>query len=400
MRSKFLKITFLIGLALVLLLAFSIIPQLALPAPSGPYAVGQTVFRWVDTSRPEIMTSDPDDFREVIATIWYPAEPGTGTKTPYFPGLSKVSKALVESGEVESWEVFGLQFIRSQNLLDSKLAKNQAPYPVVILSPGNGTNIEFYTSLASEIASHGYIVVGLNHPYDVAAVELSNGEVAQYDKDQWLLEVSAHQAYTAERVKVRTADMLFVLDQLESINSRVDSPLRRMLDLESVAVAGHSLGGISASEACKADARFRACLNFDGLQRGGPFSMEETALPPDQPFIFITKEAELNPMLIERFESMPEGDWVVIHGASHDSFTDGPLLQPSLLPLPNQADQIMVLIQKYTLTFLDQTLKSQRGNLLSQSVHQKAVSGVLILLFFSGFLVRPAVLLQCCFQGR
>lgn len=374
MLSKFLKITFLIGLALVLLLAISIIPQLALPAPTGPYAVGQTVFRWVDTSRPEVMTGDPDDVREVIATIWYPAEPGTGTKSPYFPGLSKVSKALVESGEVEWWEVFGLQFIRSQNLLNAELAKNQTPYPVLILSPGNGTNIEFYTSLASGIASHGYIVVGLNHPYDVAAVELSNGEVAQYDKDQWLLEVSAHQAYTAERIKVRTADMLFALDQLESINSRADSPLWRMLDLESVAVAGHSLGGISASEACKADIRFRACLNFDGLQRGGPFSMEETALAPDQPFIFITKESELHPMLIERFESMPEGYWVVIHGASHDSFTDGPLLQPSLLPISNQADQIIILIQKYTVAFLDQTLKSQPSSLLSKPVHHNDVS--------------------------
>ena len=374
MLSKSLKITFLIGLALLLLLAFSIIPQLALPAPTGTYAVGQTVFRWVDTSRSEVMTDDPDDFREVIAAIWYPAEPGTGTKSPYFPGLSKVSKALVESREVEWWEMVGLQFIRSQNLLDAELAKNQAPYPVLILSPGNGTNIEFYTSLASEIASHGYIVVGLNHPYDVAAVELSNGEVAPYDKDQWSLEVSAHQAYTAERIKVRTEDMLFALNQLENIDSRADSPLRRMLDLESVAVAGHSLGGISASEACKADARFHACLNFDGLQRGGPFSMEETALPPDQPFIFITKESELHPTLIERFESMPEGYWVVIHGASHDSFTDGPLLQPSLLPLPNQADQTMALIQKYTLTFLDQTLKGQSGNLLAPSVHEKDVS--------------------------
>ena len=374
MRSKFLKITILTGLVLLIALALSIISQLSLPAPTGPYVVGQTVFRWVDTSRPEIMTGDPDDFREVIATIWYPAEPGTGTKSPYFPGLSKVSKALVESGEVKSWEVFGLQFIRSQNLLDAKLAKNQAPYPVVILSPGNGTNIEFYTGLASEIASHGYIVVGLNHPYDVAAVELSSGEVAPYNKNQWSLEPSAHQAYTAQRIKVRTADMLFALDQLEIIDLSADNPFVGMLDLESLAVAGHSLGGITASEACKADIRFRACLNFDGLQRGGPFSMEETAVPPDQPFIFITKEAELNPMLIERFKSMPEGDWVVIHGASHDSFTDGLLLQPSLLPFPTQADRITALIQKYTLAFLDQTLKSQRGNLLSQSVHQKDVS--------------------------
>jgi len=149
MRSKFLKIIVLTVPALALLLAFSIIPQLELPAPTGPYAVGQTVFRWVDNSRPEVMTDVPDDFREVNATIWYPAEPGTGTKSPYFSGLSKV------------------------------------------------------------------------------------------------------------------------------------------------------------------DARFRACLNFDGLQRGGPFSMEETALLPEQPFIFITKESELPQKLIERIESMSESYWLL-----------------------------------------------------------------------------------------
>ncbi len=102
--------------------------------------------------------------------------------------------------------------------------------------------------------------------------------------------------------------------------------------------------------------------------------MEETALPPEQPFMFVTKESELHPMLIERFESMTEGYWIVIHGASHDSFTDGPLLQPSLLPLPNQADRIMALIHEYTLAFLDQTLKGQPDNLLSESVHQQDVS--------------------------
>lgn len=51
--------------------------------------------------------------------------------------------------------------------------------------------------------------------------------------------------------------------------------------------------------------------------------------------MFVTKESELHPMLIERFESMSESYWVVIHSASHDIFTDGPLLQPCLLPFPN-----------------------------------------------------------------
>lgn len=374
MRSKFLKIISVTILAIIIILTLFIIPQLEIPKPTGKYIVSQTVFRWADSSRPEVLTDNSNDSREVVTIIWYPAEPGTGANAPYFSGLSAVSNALIESGEVAQWEVMGLPFIRSQNLFNAEVASNESSYPVFILSPGNGTNIEFYNILASEIASHGYIVVGLNHPYDVAAVELSNGQVAPYDKVQWSLEPSAHQAYISERIKVRTADTLFALDQLEVLNSSTDSPFAGRMDLDLIAVAGHSLGGITASEACKADSRFLACLNFDGLQKGGPFSMEETADPPDQPFMFLTKEAQLHPKLIESFESTRESYWVVIRDASHQSFTDGPVIQPSIIPGSNEADEIMRLIQKYTMAFLDQTLKGEPADLLAKSVNQQNVS--------------------------
>ena len=359
-------------LCLLLILYFSISSQLELPASSGPYTVGRTVFQWVDSSRPEVLTEDPNDLREVIVMIWYPAEAGTGVRTGYFPNLPSVSVVLVQSGEVKWWEAFGLRFIRSESLLDATPVNAEHPFPVVIFSPGNGTNIEFYSSLASEIASHGYVVVGVNHPYDVPAVPLSSGEIAPYDKDQWILSIEEHQAYTTERVKVRVTDLLYVLEELDEMNS--SGPFAGFMDLDSVAVAGHSLGGITASEACKADSRFKACLNFDGIQRGGPFSMEETAIPPEQSFLFFTKEPQLHPRLIERFESIPESYWIVVHGASHQSFTDGPLLQPSLLPGPNHADQLMDIIQQYTLAFLDHTLKGQPSALLSNSVDGNAVS--------------------------
>jgi dienelactone hydrolase len=360
------------GLFLFVVLTLPIYSQLEIPAPGGAFVVSQTIFRWVDTSRPEVLTADPNDFREVVAMVWYPAEPGTGVKAGYFPHLASLSDAMIQSGEVEPWEVFGLRFIRSESLLDASLVKAERPYPVVILSPGNGTNIEFYTSLASEIASHGYIVVGVNHPYDVAAVELSAGRVAPYDKEQWLLDAEAHQAHITERIKVRTVDVLFTLEQLDDVNST--GRFAGIMNLDSVAVAGHSLGGITASEACKANRRFKACLNFDGLQKGGPFSMEETAVPPEQPFLFLTKESQLHPKLLERFESMSESYWVVVHGASHQSFSDGPLLQPSLSPGPGHADQLMSLIRKYTLAFLDQTLKRQPNPLLSKTISGANVS--------------------------
>ena len=374
MRRRPRKIALSIILLLLITVALSIFLQLEIPATSGPYTVGRTIFRWVDSARPEVLTDDPNDSREVMAFLWYPAVPGTGTKAGYFPGLSVVAQALEKSGELSKWEVLGLRWIRSNSSLDAGPLNGQGSFPVVLLSPGNGMNIEFYTSLASEIASHGYIVVGINHPYDVASVELSDGSVAPYNKSQWSLDAKAHQAYTAERIQVRTADMLFAFDQLETINADSNSPLTGILDLSHVAVAGHSLGGITASEACKADPQFKACLNLDGLQAGGPFSADVTAAPPDQPFLFLTKESQIHPVLIEKFESTSESYWVVIHGASHESFTDGPLIQPSLLLLWNQADRFMALTQAYTLAFLDQTLKGQPANLLSSSVVRQDVS--------------------------
>lgn len=366
------KITLCIALVLVISSSLSIYAQLELPAPTGPYAVGQMILRWVDASRPEVLTEDPNDVREVVAVIWYPAEPESGVKEGYFPHLASLSSAMIQSEEVKPWEVFGLRFIRSETRFEASPVKNVHPFPVVILSPGNGTNVEFYSVLAGELASHGYVVVGIDHPYDVPAVALSDGRVAPYDKDQWSLDAVDHQAYITERIKVRTGDMVFALENVEELNT--EGPFAGLLDLNSVAAAGHSLGGITASEACKADRRLGACLNFDGLQRGGPFSMEETAIPPEQPFLFLTKEARLPPRLLERFETMSETYWVVIHGASHQSFTDGPSLQPTFLPGPNQADERMSLIQKYTRAFLDQTLKEQPSSLLSKSTANETVS--------------------------
>jgi hypothetical protein len=113
---------------------------------------------------------------------------------------------------------------------------------------------------------------------------------------------------------------------------------------------------------------------LDGIQRGGPFSTEASAIPPKQPFLFLTKEAQLPPKWIEKFESTKEGYWVIIEGASHESITDGPILLPSLLPFPNRADRIMSLIEEYTLAFLDQTLKNQHSALLSKSEKMENVT--------------------------
>ncbi len=360
-----------VGLAGLLVLSLGL--QCELPQPTGPNAVGRATLRWVDATRPEALTASTTDFREIIAAVWYPAAAGTGTPAPYVPDLERVAPELARSGEVTPLEVFGLHFVRSRERLGAALA-GAGPYPVVLLSPGNGTNVEFYAALADDLASHGYIVVGLNHPYDVAAVALADGSVARFAGEQASMDAQARATFVTERVAVRTQDLVFALDQLAALNADPASPFAGRFDLARVASMGHSLGGITAVQACRADARFRACLNFDGLQRGGPFSTEVHPEAPTQPFMFITKETQLDPRLSAGFQAVAGGSFLVtLPQANHDSFTDGPLLLPSLLPLPNKADRLLALSRAYTLAFFDLTLLGRPSTLLAQPSHSSEV---------------------------
>lgn len=361
-----------IGIGLIIVLIISMTVQLELPRPTGPYPVGRATRHWVDLSRPEIMTEALDDFREVPVEIWYPAEAGTGTPAPYFPNWSQVASALSASGEVAPLEVLGLPFIRSQAHLEAALAHQRSTYPIILFSPGNGTNVEFYAAIADELASYGYIVIGLNHPYDVAAVALNDNRVAQFVEGP--SEFRARKTWVQERITVRTADVSFVLDQLERLNVSGDNLLSAHVDLMRMGVMGHSLGGITAAEACRARSQLRSCINLDGLQQGGPFSANANPISPGQPFMLITKEKTLAPASIALLAAAQSGSYrVVLSEAQHDSFTDGPLLLPSLLPIPNQADQLLSLIRAYTLAFFEQTLNQQSNPLLSKSLQNQSV---------------------------
>lgn len=351
----------------VALTAWALALTFTLPAATGPYAVGRRTIGWVDAARPEVMTAAPQDVREVIADIWYPAEPGAeGARSAYFPGLDVVAADLVASGEVSAPEVAGLRLLRSEALPGAAVAAAAHRYPVLLLSPGNATNVEFYAALAADLASQGYVVVGLNHPYDVAAVALSTGGVARYSEADRPADWLARQAMTAGRIAVRVADVQFALDQLAALNADPSDPLGGRLDLSRVGILGHSLGGLTAAQACLADVRLRACLNLDGLQAGGPFAVEANPTLPTQPFMLITKEATLPPAVTAWMAALPGGGYsVTVPGATHASFTDTPLLSAVLLPMPTPATAILAQVRGYTRAFFDHTLLGQPSALLA-----------------------------------
>lgn len=373
MTRKFVIPLLLILGILILLLTFSVLMQRRLPKPTGPYSVGRTSISLTDSSRPEVMTIDQDDKRFVENIIWYPARANTGLSEPYFPDLNQVQTDLVASGSVSAFEAVGLGLVLPNSNWQADVAESNVPYPVLLLSPGNETNVIFYSAIAEELASYGFVVVGINHPYDVPGVVIQDGQVAEYDSSQWDLSQEQHHKYTQDRMEVRVADLLFIMDSLSDWN-REDLLFANQLDIERVGVLGHSLGGITAAQSCYKDGRIKACLNMDGIQAGGAFSVYANPPLPDQSFIFITKEEGFNPRIIEQFEALTgKGYLVRVQKATHDSFTDGPLLIPTLLPLENQADRIMAQIRKYTVAFFQQELFGEVSSLQEKNYQDELV---------------------------
>src|SRR6516162_7156504 len=44
------------------------------PSPTGGHHVGRTSYHLIDASRPEIFSDDPNDVRELMITVHYPAD--------------------------------------------------------------------------------------------------------------------------------------------------------------------------------------------------------------------------------------------------------------------------------------------------------------------------------------
>ncbi|HYN88397.1 MAG TPA: hypothetical protein VER55_07695, partial [Ardenticatenaceae bacterium] len=370
------------------------------PAPSGPYAVGRTTFRWEDASRPETMTSREDDHREVVVHLWYPADTTEGARpAPYVPDLEAIRGALEERSTLERFKLFGLRFIRSHALADPELAQARDRYPVLLFSPGNDTNGAFYSAVIEELVSHGHVVAAIDHPYDVMAARLSDGRVATFAGERWPAPTANaaggeddHVRFYRERVGVRAEDARFVLNRLEALNAAPESRFHARLDLAAVGIFGHSVGGVTAGTACLLDPRMRACLNMDGLMAGQAYLPGANGVGPRQSFMLLMK-AVLPPsddrlaawgVSREQWQAVyAEGESrlraqvrgvesesyrAVIRGATHGSFTDVPLLSPSLRPAETrQKARIMQAVRAYTLAFFDKQLRDGRAPLLEVS---------------------------------
>src|ERR1039457_420092 len=299
-----------------------------LPQPTGPFAVGRAMYDWVDNTRTDSLAPVAGQKREVIVWIWYPA----AAKTPlqnaeYQPAPLRAALTSYEGPLMSKFLTRDESLVRAHSGLDADLSPAQRTYPVVIMKSGIGALATDYTTLAEDLASHGFVVVGSDSPYSTVVVVFADGRIAKRtpvgDPTEDLDE-AARKRVASELVKVWSADTRFELDHLERLNSAdASGKFSGRLDLGSVGVFGHSFGGATAAQFCHDDARCKA----------GNVIQESLA----QPFLYLmsdhsNEKGEDSRQILANIKSICDSDKggcqvATVRGARHFNFSDQALLK-------------------------------------------------------------------------
>jgi dienelactone hydrolase len=314
-------------------------------APTGPFSIGTKIFNWVDRSRHEQASRNPADSRQLIVQVWYPTKDRSGPVSPYVPMLNSYRHI---------WEDMDVD-VASRTLTHSRLnAKpmSSMQFPVVLLSHGwQGTRSE-YTSLAEDLASHGYAVFGVDHPY-MGRIALPNGEVTEPTEDQF------HNP--AEIVAYYARDLAFVIGQIADLNrADAEKTFTGKFDMTRIAAIGHSSGFVATSGACKLDSRIKACINIDAPGFG---ATDLAGL--EQPLLWIRLQ-KAGSVPAEYLKTARATVYELqIEGASHGSVADWDYLEAASPVQREAAEKVLQIIRQYVEAFLAQHLDRQNSGLLN-----------------------------------
>ncbi|MFT2019418.1 alpha/beta hydrolase [Streptomyces sp. 796.1] len=322
---------------------------LRLPAPSGPYPIGARVLHLVDPERADPWR--PGTRREVMVTVWYPARGGAGR--PLVPQMT--ARAAASFADWAPRLHPGLLPATGVDWAATLThARRDAPVragrrrPVLLYTPGGGEPRTLGTCLAEELASHGSIVVTIDHPGDASEVEFPDGTLRE---TEFRGDPRADPELFATVIAVRIADVRFVLDRLLAAATgaapgagrrALPRGLAQAIDPHRVGVYGHSAGGTTAAQALYDDRRIGAAVNLEGhlshpgtpAGRPGPL-FPVAAYGVDRPLLLVGTDGFRDAEYERSWSAMlghPRGrtTWRQLSAANHATLTDHAALAPQL----------------------------------------------------------------------
>jgi dienelactone hydrolase len=319
------------------------LPAVALPSPSGHSPVGSDLVQLLDPSR---------GGRRLMLTRWYPAT----ASSRHLP-LSTYASVRLST-------VIGLPHVRIHAHAGARALPGRLP--VVLFSPGGNTPRVLYQAFAEDLASHGYLVIGVDHTGE-APVEFPHGDIQL--PTWWTNPPNPKTGFDASlrgSQRTRVQDLQFVLRHLGTM------PRGPVADLTRIASMGHSLGGSTSAALMRIDRRIVAGIDLDGSIFG---PAAKRGVP--RPFLFLGEgglDSSVRGLLTH---SSGARFGLNIAGLQHMSFSDVPVLSPAALRFgkwhPSARD--IIIERTYVRAFLDRYLLGISAPLLDESVpHDPRVS--------------------------
>lgn len=277
-----------------------------LPKPTGQYFVGTENLFFTDTTRKEKLTLKWSDKRSLQVKIWYPADEKGEKENMYLKDYS--STTLWENYKIfNDDKVFfdSLKKYKTFSFENIPVSQKEEKFPVIIFSPGYYFGLDdFYSAQMENLASHGYFVVSITHPYDQVIANTAEGKVLKINKYrmtkaylQWKKVEFMHKknpdttntkqtnrilkAYLRgmkvfdKSVRLWVKDAQYILDTLEKINNQfVTDRLYGKMDFSKVGTLGQSVGGAVSGQLCYVDSNIKAGVNLDCFQFGDLYKNE------------------------------------------------------------------------------------------------------------------------------
>lgn len=308
-----------LGLA-VLLLGFTPRPVSAqsatLPAPSGRFPIGTTVLHLADSSRRDILK--PELPRTITVQLWYPAAQSVPPirRAPYILETGFVDSLIasqyygVDTAVLASW-----RNLRTHAGIDVA-PRTGSKVPLIFFSHGLAVARANYTTFAEDLASHGYVVALVDHPYGGEALAPDGRRLSANSDPADLNNVDTLTQRTADWAR----DLAYILDQLPKVTAPSAQRVVEIVDFHRIGATGHSMGGVAALELCARDARVRACADLDGFP----------VTPEGRAYTSVIGDGVTKPSLIMRSEPVYSDSELIAKGRTREGWNRGALVTAAL----------------------------------------------------------------------
>ena len=364
--------------------AWEIFSTVKFKKPSGPHAVGTLGIEVTDNSRLEDVLHGEKKFRRLILQFWYPAiKSNEAIKAKYHPAPeifnSDVASLFKSIPQLLLKRLSGSQ---TNSLFNAPLSISEISYPVLVFSHGMDAMRFFNTFQMEELASHGYIVVSIEHSFSAAGTVFNDGTkggLTPYEKME-------DEEFGNAMVNKWSTDQVFAINYLEKLNKDTGSKFYGRLNMDELGVFGFSFGGAVSTNTLVLDKRIKAGVNLDGFYYGENYSkgfeqpFMEIRSQPATPEKVTEQELAMSHLSRERWKYIWFDEWnkrlnsyakngyysYTIQGANHFSFCDLPLMAPFKWLLSPRTSRIHELTNQLTLAFFNKQLRGLESNLLME----------------------------------